>query len=434
MRYLVLMFLCLVAVISYVQRSGINAVKQSICNDVGINTEDFGTLGTALLIGYALMQVPAGWLADRFGGRIVLAGLALLWSVLTGVLGVWHNFEVMLAIWFLMGLALAGIFPCAAKSIGAWFPDTEKAMASGLLGSATMLGLAASSFLTVQLVFDEGLSWQITYALYGGAGAVWAVAYLAMIPERHASATPTTPMSRADWSRLIRSAPLWLLCGQQFFRAGAMIFFINWFPAFLKESRGFPEYDAGVYASVVGIAAMTGGILGGFFSDFLFRVTGQRRLSRQGIAIVGMTSAGVLVIVTYFIADNFAAVVIFAIGAFIASFGGVSGYTVAIEFGGKRIGVVFSMMNMSGNFGGAIVNYLAGSLTQRTKSWDAALFLIAGVFAIDAICWALLNPHGPLFEEEAYRSTDGALIELEISIRAGEPPARRGDFQEHEPR
>jgi MFS family permease len=150
---------------------------------------------------------------------------------------------------------------------------------------------------------------------------------------------------------------------------------------------------------VVFIIAMVGGICGGFFSDWLLRVTGWRRLSRQGIAVLGMSSAAALVVATYFIDDNVSAVAVFCTGAFVASFGGVSGYTVAIELGGTRIGTVFSMMNMCGNFGGAIVNFAAGSLTERTGSWTPALFLIAGVFLIDAVCWALLNPPGPLFQE-----------------------------------
>jgi len=92
---------------------------------------------------------------------------------------------------------------------------------------------------------------------------------------------------------------------------------------------------------------------------------------------------------------------VFSIGAFIATFGGVSGYTVAIEFGGKRIGIVFSMMNMSGNIAAAIVHLAAGSLAQRTQSWDAAVFMIAAVFAVDALCWAMLNPQEPLFPEQS---------------------------------
>src|ERR1700686_4386103 len=178
MRYVVLMFLCLIAVISYVQRTGINAVKQPICDDLGIDTEQFGVLGSAWLVGYAFMQVPAGWLADRFGGRIVLGVLAVVWSVLTALLGWCGNFEFALVLWFVMGLALAGIFPCAAKSIGAWFPDTEKAMASGLLGSATMLGNALAGWMTVRLVFRLEFSWQGTYVLYGGAGILWGIVYV----------------------------------------------------------------------------------------------------------------------------------------------------------------------------------------------------------------------------------------------------------------
>jgi sugar phosphate permease len=400
MRYVVLMFLCSIAVIAYVQRTSLSAVKKLVCDDVGISTEEFGLLGSTWLVGYAIMQVPSGWLADRWGGRNVLVLLAIIWSLLTGAVGWCTNFAALLVLWFMMGMALAGIFPCAAKSIGAWFPDTEKALASGLLGSATMLGNAAASLLTVWLVFELDLTWQQSYLLYGIVGVGWALAYLAAIPERMGPHRAAEPMTADDWRRMVKSVPMWLICGQQFFRAGAMIFFINWFPIFLNESRGIELRDAGVRAFYVGIAAMTGGILGGFFSDWLLRRTGLRRLSRQGIAVFGMSAAAVLVLITHWIADNDRAVAILGLAGFVASFGGVSGYTVTIEFGGRRIGVVFSLMNMAGNVGGAIVNFAVASLTQRTDNWGFGLLLIVSVFAIDAVCWALLNPKGPLFPEQ----------------------------------
>jgi len=399
MRYVVLMFLCAIAIIAYIQRTGVNAVKGEICHDIGINTEQFGTVGTGWLIGYAILQVPAGWMADRFGSRRVLAVLAILWSILTGIIGWCTNFEMLLVLWFVMGLALAGIFPCAAKAIGAWFPDTEKAMASGLLGSSTMLGNALGSFLTAWLVFQLELSWQISYVFYGAIGVAWGVAFFLLVPERGGVHKTAEPMTTSDWSRMLTSVPLWLLCGQQFFRAGAMIFFINWFPSYLVEERGLPGFAAGVNAGCVTVQAMMGGMLGGAFSDWLLSRTGLRRLSRQGIAVFGMATAALLVVASYFIDDIFIVLTMFSIGAFIATFGGVSGYTVAIEFGGKRIGVVFSMMNMCGNFGAAIVNQAVGSLKERTGSWNTALFVIAGIFIVDAICWALLNPKGPLFED-----------------------------------
>jgi nitrate/nitrite transporter NarK len=399
MRYLVLAFLCLLAVIAYVQRLGVQAAGTPIQAQFHVNTEQFGVFGTAWLIGYAITQVPAGWLADRIGPRNALAGFAVVWSAITGLLGLCPTFESLVAMWFAMGLAMGGVFPCAAKSIGAWFPDTEKATASGLLGSCTLLGASAATFATTQLL-ALSLSWQQVCALYGALGIVWVLAYLLVVPERAGLLVLSPPMKRADWAKLLRSGPLWFLCGQQFFRAGAMIFFLNWFKTFLTESRGFSETAAGGYTSFVNLSALVGGVLGGFFSDWLLRRTGLRRLSRQGIAVVGMTTAGVLVAITSWIEHPLVAVVVFCVGAFVATFGGVSGYTVAIEYGGRRVGVVFSMMNMCGNIGAAIVNQGVSSLKERTGSWNVALFAVAIIFLVDAVCWALLNPRRPLFEED----------------------------------
>src|SRR5688500_10747308 len=159
MRYVLLALLCLIAMIAYVQRVGINSVYEPIQYELSINTEQFGALGSVFLLGYALMQVPAGWLADRWGSRRALALYAVSWSLLTGLIGLADNFGSLAILWFSMGMAQAGVFPSAAKAIGAWFPDTQKAMASGLLGSATMLGTAVASKLTIALLQETGWSW-----------------------------------------------------------------------------------------------------------------------------------------------------------------------------------------------------------------------------------------------------------------------------------
>jgi MFS transporter, ACS family, D-galactonate transporter len=271
------------------------------------------------------------------------------------------------------------------------------------LGSFTLLGAAVASLLTTWLVAQQEWSWQRTYTAYGAAGVVWALAYFAFIPERQGRQHIAPPMTSGEWRRLSTSPSMWLLCGQQFFRAGAMIFFLYWFPKFLRESRRLDAVDAGVYTTHVNAAAMLGGILGGFFSDWLLRRTGWYRLSRQGIAVAGLTACCVLIVTTYFVSDDVVAIMLFSIGAFMATFGGVSGYTVTIEFGGTRVATVFSIMNMAGNFGGALFNFVAGALQERTGNWDGALFVFAGIFAVDAICWALLNPAGPLFVKKGGR-------------------------------
>ncbi|MCI0681362.1 MAG: MFS transporter [Gemmataceae bacterium] len=400
MRYLVLFFLCLVAVIAYVQRVGINSAFEPIQSEFRIDTQTFGVLGFAFLIGYAVLQVPSGWLADRWGSRNALALYACLWSLCAALASQTRDFDTLLIVWTAMGLAQAGVFPSAAKAIGAWFPDTQKAMASGLLGASTMLGTAAASMITSSLLVRADWSWQLIYVVYGAAGVAWAIVFCLLIPEHGGSMSSRAPaMTRGDWGRMFASVPMWLICGQQFFRAAAMIFFINWFPKFLTESRHLPLETAALVTMWANGGAMVGGICGGFFSDWLLRKTGWRRASRQGIAVAGLSIAACVVALTYVVTDIEIATALFTIGAFTASFGGVSGYTVTIEYGGRRIGTVFSMMNMCGNFGAALSSYAAGAVVQRTGSWDFALFMFAAIFVVDAVCWALLNPQGTLFDD-----------------------------------
>jgi ACS family D-galactonate transporter-like MFS transporter len=127
--------------------------------------------------------------------------------------------------------------------------------------------------------------------------------------------------------------------------------------------------------------------------------TGNSRLSRQGIAVLGMSLCSALIVLSYFIVDVRSSIAVIALGGFCAAFGGVSGYTVAINFGGKHVATVFSSMNMCGNFGAALFPITAGWLVATTGNWNLILFLFAGVMAVDAICWAVLNPKGTLFDD-----------------------------------
>jgi MFS family permease len=224
------------------------------------------------------------------------------------------------------------------------------------------------------------------------------------VPDAPASAngllSPPPAWTRQDWVTLATSVPMLLLCGQQFFRACGMAFFYTWFATFLQETRGVNLAEAGFITGAVGLGAMAGGILGGLFSDWLLRRTGNRRLSRQGIAVAGLALFSALVLISAWITSREVAIGVITLGAFAAAFGGVSGYTVAIEFGGTRVATIFSVMNMCGNFGAALFPAAVGTLIDTTGDWNLVLYLFAGILAIDALCWALLNPRHPLFQDD----------------------------------
>ena len=201
-------------------------------------------------------------------------------------------------------------------------------------------------------------------------------------------------MTKNDWRKMLRSAPCGCSVVSSSFAAGGMIFFINWFPSFLKEARGFNNYDSGFYASCVSRTALAGGVCGGFFR--LASLSLAAPPEPPGHRGFGMATAGVLV--NHLLSrQRLSRGVPVPRAAFVATFGGSGGYRKAIELGGTRIGVVFSLMNMAGNFAAAFVNFTAGSLRQRTwRNWDAALFF-GRHLCRRAICWAVLNPKEPLF-------------------------------------
>lgn len=410
-RHRVLALFCCVAAVAYVQRSalGVPAVEIAAALGAADLARDMGLVQSAWYAGYAALQLPSGWLADRWGSRAAALLFAIVWSILTALAGLSVDMMSLALVWGLMGAAQAGIFPCAAKAIGAAFPPGERARASGFLAAGMTLGGAIAPAVTayslgllLPISENSGLErWRLLLAAYALPGLAWAAIFLVSVPHRPSPATGQgSTATSLDWARMAGSADLWLLCAQQFFRAAAMVFFVTWFPVFLQKSRGVDPLESGILATVAGVGAVAGSLLGGIVSDWLLARTGNRRMSRQGLAFAGMLSCSALIMVSHFIADATISTMVIGLGAFCATFGGVSGYTVAIDLGGRRVATVFSTMNMFGNIGAALFPMVAGWLVSSTGNWNAMVYLFAGIMAVDALCWALLNPTGPLFGDE----------------------------------
>ncbi len=407
-RYRVLSLLCCVAAIAYIQRAAMGVPAGEIAHGLGSSdlARDMGYVQSAWYAGYALLQLPSGWLADRLGSRITVLILAALWSLLTMVAAGSTSIFVLASVWGLMGAAQAGVFPCATKAIGATFPQGERARASGMLAAGMTIGAAVAPMITslaLEALMPASQAtgverWRLLLVAYALPGFAWVLLFWFMVPN---ALLPVSPLGSApdpvDWSRMFRSIDLLLLCAQQFFRAAAMVFFVTWFPVFLQEVRGVTALHSGMLATGAGIGGVLGSLLGGFASDWLLARTGNRRLSRQGIACAGMASCSILILLSHLIADTTLSTMVIGLGAFCATFGGVSGYTVAIDLGGRHVATVFSTMNMCGNIGAALFPVTAGWLVSYTGNWNVIIFLFAAVMAVDAVCWAILNPKAPLF-------------------------------------
>lgn len=400
MRYVILSFLCAATVIAYVQRQGFSASTKMIEKDLALEPKDIGTVMGVWFLGYAFAQLPAGWVADRLGSRVALVLFAFAWSILTAVTGLATGYAGLIALWGLMGCVQAGLFPCATKAIGSTFPKANQAFASGCLVACMALGSAVSHFAAGQLIRSGQWNWQQLLALYAVPGVGWAVLFALFVPrwndrieERRADEYEPVP-----WVKLATDTQMQLLCAQQFFRASAVAFYYTWLPRYLQESFGLTEADAAGRAFLPPLFGIPGGLLGGLLSDYLLQETGSARLARQGMAAVGMalSAAGGLAALLATTPDVVIALLTGVMFFAVAS--GVSGYSLAIAYGGRRVATVFGVMNMCGNLGAGLFPLLVGWLATATGNWNLTLLVFTAFFAASGICFVFLKPRGTLFD------------------------------------
>jgi MFS family permease len=421
-RYLVLVWLCSAAAIAYVHRNCLGVAAGTISADLGLSLKDMGLVLASFFFGYAVFQIPAGWLADRWGTRRLLTLLSFVWSLATAALALAEDFMAMVILRFIGGSAQAGIFSCATKSISKWFPNTERGMSSGFLGSFMSVGGAVGAAATGLLL--RTLSWQWILVLYAVPGLVWSAWFYfwfrdrpedhpsvrrgsvgelpVTLPTREAESTAKIgePHGPTPWMAVVASPTMWWIGGQQFFRAAGYIFYASWFTKFLQETRGVTIDQAGVLTSLPLWGVVIGSPLGGILSDWILSRTGRRRIARQGVAVVSMFGCAVLIVLAYLVENVWLAVLVISAGSFWSALGGPCAYAVTIDVGGEHVGTVFSAMNMCGNIGAAVFPLVVPPLVAAAGSWDIVLFLFAGTYVAAGVCWMLVDPNGSIFDQK----------------------------------
>jgi sugar phosphate permease len=421
-RYYVLTALCVVTVINYVQRNSVGGLVAPIVSDLRTDDDHIGDSGLWFFFIYAIFQIPTGVVAQRYGPRRALTAYAIGWSLASIGMALAGEIWGFIAFRGLMGALQAGIFPCATLIMTAWLPASQRAFASALLNSCMLIGGALVYNLTALLLQPKGpLDWRellIAYALPGFVFAAWFYWWFRNAPEQHASVNQAErdviaagrgaagEKTRTALWAVVLSVPLWLICVQQFMRAGGNRFVDQWLSRYLQlvplreldvESRlavanqlaSFPQYGG-----------VVGGLIGGLISDWILRRTGRRRAARNGVAIVSLGLTVLVYLPVFMFGDAYAQIIFFSAASFIAAFAAPCAYALSMDVGGKNLPIVFGAMNMVGNFGAAAITWIVPRLNRWTGSWDASLIMLIAIHAVALVCWLFLNPNRTVGERE----------------------------------
>jgi sugar phosphate permease len=151
-RYLVLALTTMVAVLLYLDRICLSFAERYVKEDLRITDAQMGLVLSSFFWAYAAGQLPAGWLSDRYGARLMLALYLAVWSTFTGLLGFAYGLAILIVLRLGCGLFEAGAYPAAAGLIGKWMPFHRRGFASGIVSVGGRLGGAAAPILTAYLM------------------------------------------------------------------------------------------------------------------------------------------------------------------------------------------------------------------------------------------------------------------------------------------
>jgi sugar phosphate permease len=419
-RWYILGVICLMYLITYLDRVNISTAAPEIRKEFGFDAVTMGWIFSAFGWSYALFQVPGGWLSDRFGARPVLAGVVTYWSVMTaataGAVGA-VSFFIMR---FLFGIGEAGAFPGATRAMQVWYTRQERGFVQGITHSASRLGAAIAPPIVVLIMTTLG--WRSVFYICGVIGFVWAVWwYLSYrnLPEEHpmvnrAELTHIRGLSatgeinpaaiereaaNVPWGTLLRSPNMWAIMCAYFTYVYCLYIFLTWLPSYLVDARGFTLLKVGFLASLPLFAMVIGDTVGGLATDWLLKKTGNAKLARRAVAIVGMLGCVVFIVPAALAEDAYTAVYcLTGAGFFLECTIGPS-WAVPMDTGGKYAGTVSGMMNMAGNIGGALSPLVFGYLAQYAN-WQAPFIVAATLLVIGSAIWAFwLNPESSVVEQ-----------------------------------
>ncbi|MGB7344607.1 MAG: MFS transporter [Pirellulaceae bacterium] len=456
-RFLLIIGAFVVSVLMWVDRACISAAKGDIASDMNFTDQQMGWVMSAFALGYALFQVPSGKLADRFGPRIVMSAVCVVWSIFTALTGVIRGLAPLIGLRFLFGMGEAGGYPTIARAFTSWLPMNERGIANSVSFSGGRLGAALAMPGVVWLINVLG-GWQQTFWFFGAIGILFAMAWYVLFrdsPEQHPGVTqdeanyiiqnrkpaqkastsespvttagqvdaafkteandgnpyrPTTPTADGQtasdpdasltFAEMLRSPNLLMLMVQYVAHNFTFFFTVTWFFPYLKESYSLTNEQTGWYAAVPLLCGVAGNWLAGFTVDKLYS-QGKWNFSRRLPAAIGFVFGAIGMSLCVNMTSPGAAVACMCIAIFGADMILSPSWSTCMDIGGKSAGAVSGAMNMVGNLGAFTTALAFPYLKDFMGSHEPFFYLAAGLNIVAIFMWFRIRPDRSIREELA---------------------------------
>tara|TARA_R110000850_G_scaffold16672_1_gene51625 strand:+ start:707 stop:1969 length:1263 start_codon:yes stop_codon:yes gene_type:complete len=412
-----LVFMAFLAIfICYIDRVAISVAIIPMVETYGWDLTTQGLVLSSFFVGYMLLQIIGGKLADRFGGKVVLGFGVLLWSLFTVITppAAAFGLVVLVIVRILMGMGEAVTFPAIFAQYARWIPLKERARSVAFSNGGIPLGTVFALLVTPIIV--ASLGWEWVFYLFGAAGFLWCIAWqflIAASPRQQAGMsaeelavieagairdgrTPPTP-----WRALLTSMPVWAIIVAHFCNNWSLYVLLAWLPTFVNKGLGVDYGSVGLFAMMPHIAAFIFLNVAGNMADRLVKggmtVTRVRKLM-MAIGFGGISTSLALV---GLVDDAVTAIAIMTAGSALGAFAVPGFFINHMDIAPQHSGTLMGITNTAGTIPGIIGVSVSGWILQTTGSWAILFSVAAGVTVFGLIFYLLFGSGERQFEDVA---------------------------------
>ncbi|HTJ03358.1 MAG TPA: MFS transporter [Methylovirgula sp.] len=407
---LVLMIICLMYMITYIDRVNISTAASAMQKDLGLSHTELGMAFAAFAYPYAFFQIAGGWLGDRLGPRKTLLICGAIWSAATILVGFVNGAISLIIVRFLLGIGEGSAFPVATRALSNWMAPSRRGFAQGITHSFARLGNALTPPIVAMLVLS--VSWRGSFIIVGVISFIWVAVwwlYFRDDPRSHKDITqeelaPLPPLKTATerrpvpWRRLLtRILPVTLT---DFCYGWTLWLFLSWIPSFFLHEYHLNLKTSAFFASGVFFAGVVGDTVGGTVSDLILRKTGNISLARTSVIVVGFLGAFFCMLPIAFGVSDLTTIAMCLSGAFFFAeliVGPI--WAVPMDIAPQHAGTASGFMNFGFGVAGMISPVVFGAIIDATHRWDLPFIVSLGLLLAGAVLALFMKP-GEAFHDD----------------------------------
>ncbi|HEV2674827.1 MAG TPA: MFS transporter [Aliidongia sp.] len=396
----VLLVLCLLYLILYIDRVNISTSAPLIKAELGLTNGQLGLAFSAFAYPYAFFQLVGGWLGDRFGPRRVLLVSGVVVTLATLATGFVGGLGSLIAARFALGLGEGATFPTATRAMAAWIPEARWGFAQGITHSAARVGNALTPPIVALLV--GYVSWRGSFLVFAAFNLLWIVPWLWVSRgETRRRAGKDAPARRATpwWALARRMLPVTAV---DFCYGWTLWLFLSWIPSFFFDTFHLDLKGSALFSSGVFTAGVVGDLVGGLATDRIWKRTGRLALARRSVITVGFLGAFCFLVPVVLIHDLTIDAVFLSLAFFSAELIVAPIWSVPMDIAPQHAGSASGLMNLGFGIAGIVSPSCFGLLIDLTGSWTIPFGVSMALLLAGAALAGLMRPDRRFEDSAAY--------------------------------